>query len=317
VKKRRGDTETRRHGDRTDGLRVFASATRIQNKAKSNSRSTSTRRPVSGSHFPPLITLLTDFGTADYFVGAMKGVILSINPQARIVDLTHEVAAQDIAAAAFTLLAAYESFAAGTIHVAVVDPGVGSARRPIVVAAADQLFVGPDNGIFSYIIEREPDARVIHLTKEECFRQPVSATFHGRDVFAPIAGALSLGTDVKALGVAIRDQAQLPSLAVTKLDQLRLAARIIHIDRFGNCITNITQNDLPGTFKDQLQLTINGHRVKSIRRFFAEKAANEKEKLFAVWGSAGFLEIAIGNRSAAKFLKARRGQTVLASRGKS
>src|SRR5687767_10981808 len=123
----------------------------------------------------------------------MKGVILSINPQAVIVDITHEISAQDVAAGAFTLLAAYDSFPPGTIHVAVVDPGVGSARRPIVVTAGDHHFVGPDNGLFSYIHDRDPSHQTFHITDTKHFRQPVSNTFHGRDIFAPIAAALSNG----------------------------------------------------------------------------------------------------------------------------
>jgi len=134
-----------------------------------------------------VITLLTDFGTADYFVGAVKGAILSVNPQAVIVDLTHEIPPQDIAAGAFTLLAAYKTFPAGTVHVGVVDPGVGSTRRPVIVSANKQFFVGPDNGLFSYIYDREPGYQVFHVTAEKYFRPDPSSTFHGRDIFAPVA----------------------------------------------------------------------------------------------------------------------------------
>src|SRR5947209_5570092 len=130
----------------------------------------------------PIVTLLTDFGSQDYFVGAMKGVILSGNPAIPIVDITHEIPPQDIEAAAFNLLASYRSFPAGTIHVAVVDPGVGSNRRPLLVESAEQFFVGPDNGIFSWICEREADCQPIHLTNEKFFRRPVYPTFHGRDI---------------------------------------------------------------------------------------------------------------------------------------
>src|SRR6266849_8784975 len=133
-----------------------------------------------------IITLVTDFGSQDFFVGAMKGVILSINPQAIIVDITHEIPAQDIEAAAFNLLATYKDFPAATIHVAVVDPGVGSARKPILIECGAQFFVGPDNGIFSWICEREGNFRVIHLTNEEFFRHPVSASPHGRDLFVSV-----------------------------------------------------------------------------------------------------------------------------------
>ena len=141
----------------------------------------------------PVITLLTDFGTTDYFVGALKGVILGVNPKALVVDITHEIPPHDIESAAFTLLAFYQAFPPGTVHVAVVDPGVGSSRRAIVVSAGKQLFVGPDNGIFSYIYDAEARCQMFQLTNDRYFRHPVSTTFHGRDVFAPVAAALSSG----------------------------------------------------------------------------------------------------------------------------
>ena len=157
----------------------------------------------------PRITLLTDFGTADYFVGAVKGAILSVNPQAVIVDITHEIPPQDIEAGAFTLLAAYKTFPAGTIHVAVVDPGVGSARRPIIVRANEQFFVGPDNGLFTYIYDREPSHRTFHVTAEKYFRPNRSSTFHGRDIFAPVAAALSNGVKPEEFGPRITDEVRL------------------------------------------------------------------------------------------------------------
>ena len=159
-----------------------------------------------------VITLLTDFGTADYFVGAVKGAILSVDPQAAIVDITHEIPPQDIEAGAFTLLASYKTFPAGTIHMAVVDPGVGSTRRPIVVIANEQFFVGPDNGIFSYICDRESSHRTFHITEEKYFRPSPSSTFHGRDIFAPVAAALSKGVKPEELGSEIEDEVRLGSL---------------------------------------------------------------------------------------------------------
>ncbi|HEU5459805.1 MAG TPA: SAM-dependent chlorinase/fluorinase [Pyrinomonadaceae bacterium] len=156
-----------------------------------------------------MITLLTDFGTVDYFVGAVKGAILSVNPRVVIVDITHEIPPQDVEAAAFTLLASYQTFPLGTIHVAVVDPGVGSARRPIVVRAGKQFFVGPDNGIFTYIYDREPSHQVVHVTSEKYFRPSPSSTFHGRDIFAPVAAELSNGVKPEALGPRITDAVRL------------------------------------------------------------------------------------------------------------
>ena len=264
-----------------------------------------------------LITLLTDFGTADYFVAAVKGVILGANPAARIVDITHEIPPQDIEAAAFTLLAAYSSFPPGTVHLAVVDPGVGSARRPLLLKLSAQFFVGPDNGVFSYICEKHEKsgerAELFHLTNQKYFRHPVSATFHGRDVFAPVAAALSLGVQPAELGTETVDFVRLASLQPTATDDGKLTARIIHLDRFGNCVTNITQNDLTTQMTEAgVTLRINGKSVKAFRNYFAEESGS-RDKLFAIWGSAGFLEIAATNASAAKLLKAKRGDAVIVS----
>ncbi len=293
MKNRRGDTETRRRGDKTPLLGVSASP----------------RLRV------PLITLLTDFGTADYFVAAMKGVIFGANPNARIVDITHDVPPQDIEAAAFTLLAAQSSFPGGTINVAVVDPGVGSSRRAILIKFADQCFVGPDNGILSYVCEareaRGDKPRLFHLTNEKYWRHPLSATFHGRDVFAPVAAALSLGVKPAQLGTTISNIVRLQSLRPTTSRDGKLQARIIHIDRFGNCVTNLTPRDLtPMMIAAGATLRLKGKSVKSFRNHFAEGAPG-KDELFGIWGSAGFLEISAMNDSAGKLLKAKRGDAVL------
>ena len=239
----------------------------------------------------PVITLLTDFGTADYFVGAVKGAILSVNPSAVVVDITHEIPPQDIETSAFTLVAAYKTFPAGVIHVAVVDPGVGSTRRPIIVSANEQFFVGPDNGLFSYIYDREPSHRIVHVTSDRFFRPSVSSTFHGRDVFAPVAAALSNGVALEEFGAEIDDAVRLPSLEEP--------LRIIHIDRFGNCITNVT--------RAEKSLVINGQIINEFRRFYGE---GDEESLFAIWGSAGFLEISVNGGSAAKILGVKRGDEV-------
>ena len=147
-----------------------------------------------------IVTLLTDFGTSDYFVGAMKGALLAVNPEVQIVDITHEVPAHDVESAAFTLLAAFETFPAGTVHVAVVDPGVGSARRAIAVEGAGAVFVGPDNGVFGYVYERPAGLRAFHVAGKKFFRAEVSPTFHGRDVFAPVAGAGPRGAQARERG---------------------------------------------------------------------------------------------------------------------
>ena len=263
----------------------------------------------------PIITLLTDFGSQDYFVGAMKGAILSINPAANIVDITHEMSPQDIRAAAFNLLATYKDFPVGTIHLAVVDPGVGSDRRPTLIECAKQFFVGPDNGVFSWVCEREQNFRAIHLTSEKFFRHPVSPTFHGRDILAPVAAALSTGVALKEFGPVIDDLVQLESLQPRTLDDGVTEACIIHIDRFGNCITNLTREDLARDGLDGAKLMVNGHEVSSLREFFAQGGANHDE-LFCVFGSAGFLEIAAQNSSAAKILGAQRGHPVILLAGR-
>ena len=247
-----------------------------------------------------VITLTTDFGAFDYFVGAVKGAILSVNPLAVIADITHEIPPQDIEAAAFTLLASYQTFPAETIHVAVVDPGVGSARRPIVVKAGGQFFVGPDNGIFTYIYDREESHEVFHVTAEKYFRPSPSSTFHGRDIFAPVAAALSNGVKLKKLGPRITDQVRLKtSLAPEVL-------KIIHIDRFGNCVTNITRDLIDP--KRHPTLVINRKTIRTFRDFYSAASPNE---LFAIWGSAGFLEISMNGESAAAKLHAKRGDTVV------
>lgn len=253
----------------------------------------------------PIITLLTDFGAQDYFVGAMKGAILSINPRASIVDITHEIPPHDIRAAAFNLLAVYKDFPAGTVHVAVVDPGVGSARRGIIVKCAGQFFVGPDNGLFSWIREREESFLAVHLTNEKFFRLPISHTFHGRDVFAPVAAALSSGVALKEFGPSIDDVIQLESLGPRPIDG-GLEATIIHIDRFGNCITSLTREH----FAAGAKLAVNGREVSVWREFFADRRGDQNE-LFCLFGSAGFLEIAAENNSAAQILNARRGDRVI------
>jgi S-adenosylmethionine hydrolase len=260
----------------------------------------------------PLLTLLTDFGTADYFVAAMKGAILSMCADCQIVDLTHDIAPQDIHAAAFTLLAACQSFPSGTIHVAVVDPGVGSARRPVLARCTGQFFVGPDNGIFSYVWERAQPEQVIHIQAQEFFRQPVSATFHGRDIFAPVAAALANGVESSRFGPEISDWVRLESLSPVSTADGIIHARIIHIDRFGNCVTNVSKEQVTEEMAAKgAQLSINGREIDSFRTFYAEAGADQSEGLFAIWGSAGFLEIVARNASAAEVLDAKVGQAAL------
>ena len=233
-----------------------------------------------------IITLLTDFGSQDYFAAAMKGVILSINPAAQIVDITHEIPPQDIHAAAFNLLATYKDFPANTVHVAVVDPGVGSNRRAVLIECAEQFFVGPDN----------------------FFQHPVSATFQGRDIFAPVAAALSNGAAPEGFGAPIKSIIHLDSLKPKTLSDGVIEASIIHIDRFGNCITNLT-GELLGEDLGGVNLVVSGREITSFRKYYRE-AEDKESEVFCIIGSAGFLEIVAANRSAAAILDAQSGQPV-------
>jgi hypothetical protein len=241
------------------------------------------------------ITLLTDFGTADYFVPAMKGVIHSICPSAQLIDLTHEVPPQDISSGAFTLAAAAECFPAGTIHLAIVDPGVGSARRPLIVEADQHFFVGPDNGLFSLVVAHAKSVRFIHAERAEFFLPQRSATFHGRDVFAPLAGWLARGVSLASLGSLIDDAVRLDWPA-PQWDDVRQCwiGQIIHIDHFGNCITNLTAAE----FKGETALQVGEHLVTQFGTHYAE--AQKRDELFGYLGSAGYWEIGMWCASAAE-----------------
>jgi hypothetical protein len=238
----------------------------------------------------------------------MKGAILSVCPEARIVDITHEIPPQDIHAGAFTLLASYQTFPKKTIHVAVVDPGVGSSRRPILIQSRDYFFIGPDNGLLSYAAEREGRVKIFHLTNENYFRAPVSATFHGRDVFAPVAAALACGVKPKKLGEEIDDYVRLGPLDPS-IENDCLHGSIINIDRFGNIVTNILPEHLLQQMIERgFVLNINGREITKLQNFYAEASADGE--IFAIWGSAGFLEVAAFRDSAARLLNARIKQEV-------
>jgi S-adenosyl-L-methionine hydrolase (adenosine-forming) len=250
---------------------------------------------------PRIITLLTDFGTEDYFVGAMKGVILTRSPAAVIVDITHAIPPQDVQAGTFTLSAVYDNFPTGSIHLAIVDPGVGSNRRPILIEAAGHLFVGPDNGLFSMILDRFPDGTVRHVTNTAYFLPNPSSTFHGRDIFAPVAAALAQGVRPEELGPIIQDPVRLGSAAFESLMDGSMADRIIHIDHFGNCVTNFARDQLqPLLTARSFCLRVKEYEVHQLSRTYSEATAGEP---FVIIGSAGFLEISIRCSSAARELK--------------
>ena len=260
-----------------------------------------------------VITLLTDFGGSDPFVGVMKGVILGINPEAVIVDLCHGTTAHEPSEAAFLLGTSYRYFPKGTIHVAVVDPGVGGPRRPILAACDGHLFVGPDNGLLGPIAERGGPSSVRAITAARYFLQPVSATFHGRDIFAPVAGHLSLGAEPDRFGHPIEDYVRLTLPRPSQRGARSIKGEILHIDRFGNLVTNIAREDLEllasGSPITTLRVEIAG-RTLPIVAYYAQVAPGAPG---AVIGSAECLEIFVHEGDASRLLRAGRGAELVVS----
>jgi len=236
-----------------------------------------------------LITLTTDFGYTDPFVGIMKGVICGIDPQARIVDLSHGIPAQDIMAAALVLRQSTKYFQRGTIHVAVVDPGVGSARRPLLVESEGNYFIGPDNGVLSLVAGERTPGRIIHLSNPAYQLQPTSATFHGRDIFAPAAAHLSRGVAPETFGETIRDFARLTWPPVIKTGTT-IKGKIVYIDGFGNLSTNIGADDLKELIRHNPTITLRDLTIFGLSRNYA---GVEQDKYVALINSWGLLEIAI------------------------
>jgi S-adenosylmethionine hydrolase len=244
----------------------------------------------------PIITLLTDFGWGDGYIGAMKGVILQINPDCRIIDLAHEILPHHVMGAALVLGQVYPFFPSGTIHVAVVDPGVGGSRRPLVLETKGYRFVGPDNGCFTFVLKREEGVQAYELIEEQ-FRLPrVSRTFHGRDLFAPVAAHLSAGVPPAAMGPPI-ETTDLTSLPIPDpvAEGETLRGEVIGVDSFGNLVTNISQQAL-GSFAPDgvIEIEIGGERIKGLKISYEEGARGE---VIALWGSAGFLEISLKEQS--------------------
>jgi len=246
----------------------------------------------------PLITLTTDFGLSDHYVGAMKGVILSICPRARIVDISHGVGAYEIAEAAFTLSQAYRCFPRGAVHVVVVDPGVGTSRRPILAQAAGQYFVAPDNGVLSMIYAREKH-KVRAIAATRYFRQPVSNTFHGRDIFAPVAAHLARGITPARFGKLIQDYLRLDFDKPARTGRRVWTGAILKVDRFGNLVTNFSVADFPDLDKREFEMAVGPQRISVFARHYAERGPGEA---FLILGSAGYYEISVSQASAAKLL---------------
>jgi S-adenosyl-L-methionine hydrolase (adenosine-forming) len=261
----------------------------------------------------PIITLTTDYGTGDHLVGVMKGVILNINPEVQVVDITHGVLAHDILDGALTIGQAYSYFPPKTIHVVVVDPGVGTARRPILVASDQHYFVAPDNGVLSAVYDQTEALYAWHITSEHYFRNPVSNTFHGRDVFAPVAAWLSKSWQTSAFGDPITDFTRF-AIPKPKANGNMLKAIVLRVDNFGNLITNVKAADAPALVAADGKFTIRvgNAEVKKVFQTFAQGTPGEA---FGVIGSSGYLEISVNKGSAARALGAMRGAEVTVELG--
>ena len=246
----------------------------------------------------PVVTLLTDFGTRDAYVGILKGEILARSPEAQLVDLTHEIDPQDVLGGALILESAWSSFPKGTVHLAVVDPGVGSDRRPIVIRTRAGFFVGPDNGLLSLAAARAGNPRAVVLDRLGAFGKGVGKTFHGRDVFAPVAGHLAAGVALSRFGSRIPDPLTLAWPAPGRRSG-RVIGEVVHIDRFGNLLTNLRPDDLGGFLASDLLVSIAKMRVRGVSDHYAAVPAG---RLVALWNSWGRLEIALRDGSAAKRL---------------
>ena len=258
-----------------------------------------------------LITFTTDFGASDHFVGTMRGVILTINPDARMFDICNSVQSFDVLDGALTIAHSYKYFPANTIHLVIIDPGVGTNRRPILVTTEKHMFIAPDNGVLSLVYEQEERISVRHIASEHYFLQPVSNTFHGRDIFAAVAGWLSKGVDASKFGDEVNDYVRFGSPKVKKIDDRTLKGVVLRVDRFGNLVTNIRPEDAPQLFVElppDFRISVGKGEVKRVRRTFGEGAAGE---VFGVLGSMGYLEIVANRSTAAALLQATKGSDVL------
>jgi S-adenosyl-L-methionine hydrolase (adenosine-forming) len=259
----------------------------------------------------PIITLTTDFGLTDHYVGIIKGVLLHQVPEAQIVDICHSVQPFDVLDGALAIAESYSYFPSGTIHMVVVDPGVGSARRPIVVHTQKHVFVAPDNGVLSLIYEREERIDVRHITAEHYFLQPVSATFHARDIFAPIAAQVAKGVSPEKLGEKVDDFVRFTAPKPKPVDARTLRGVVLKVDRFGNLITNIAPADAPALFGENapsFRITVGGYEVLEMKTNYAQGAPGQ---VFGILGSMGYLEIVANRGAAAKATGAGKGAEVL------
>ena len=259
----------------------------------------------------PIITLLTDFGTKDHYVASMKGVMLGINPRCMFVDISHQVGHQDIREGAFLLGSTFSFFPRGTVHLSVIDPGVGGPRRPILLVTRNYYFVGPDNGLFTLALEREKVKKAIVLGNEKYFLSPVSSTFHGRDVFSPVAAHLTMGTKPEAFGQKTDTWVEL-SLNKPEQKAAVLTGEIVHVDAFGNLVSNIRLQDLTDFTRGRhFSIRVGDHTIpgpiRGIKRGYWE---GRKGETLALIGSGGLLEVSVRQGDASKKWKVRKGYPV-------
>lgn len=258
----------------------------------------------------PIITLTTDFGLNDHFIGTMKGVILNIEPEAQIVDICHSVQAFDVLDGALTISQAYTYFPSGTVHMVIVDPGVGTARRPLLVTSERHHFVAPDNGVLSLIYQKEERLSARHVTAEHYSLQPVSQTFHARDVFSPVAAYLAKGVDPEKFGEEVTDFVRFTAPKPKAANENTLRGVVLKVDRFGNLITNIAPQDAPMLFSETppaFKIVIGQREITEIKPAYALGAPGE---VFGILGSMGYLEIAANRAAAAQLLGVSRGSDV-------
>ena len=267
-----------------------------------------------------IITLTTDFGLDDAYVAAMKGVILGINSGATIVDICHSIEPQNIRQGAFVLSTAFSYFPQDTVHLVVVDPGVGGPRRAIILETDNAIFVAPDNGVLSYVVQAStskristptltklpPELQAFKITHSKYWHQPVSSTFHGRDVFAPVAAHVSLGIPLNELGQPIASINVFPLPRPQTDAGGGLVGHILHIDHFGNLITDITSQDLPS---GGYSIQVAGHQIGSLSRSY-----EQSRDLLALIGSSGRLEIAVKGGNAARLLGSKLGDELQITR---
>jgi hypothetical protein len=260
----------------------------------------------------PIVALLSDFGARDYYVGAMKGAVLSACPEANLADISHELPPHAVEEAALCLVAAQRAFPAGTVFLAVVDPSVGSTRRGLAIEAGGYRFVGPDNGLFTFVLQEHPEARVHELTNAGLFRHRVSAVFHGRDVFAPVAGLLAAGMALETVGPSVPDAVLLELAQARQVRPNEWEAAVVHVDRFGN-LTTALDAELLGSIlatvgNDPTEIVaLVGERQLPLVHAYSEVAVGEA---CALLGSMGRLELAVNQGSAAVLLGLGLGQRV-------